>query len=111
MERWFDAATSFNPSFAERLPTARSQVNYRLAGACAVAITDVLVIDLKSNAAREGRQTHIDFFSAPPFDGCEPMTIRKSSAAEKSVKRRMGWPSDGRYGGCVMGVPQNLRNR
>jgi len=94
---------------SSKLPVVR--VNHRLAGACVVVIADTLVIDLRINAARDGRQTHIDFFSPLPFDGWEPMIIKMSSAAEKSAKRRMGWPSDGRYGGCVIGVPQNLRNK
>ena len=68
-------------------------------------ITDTLVIDLSMSAAREGRQTHIDFADPCAFHGREPMIARTSNAVEKSAKRRIGWPSGERYGGCVMAVP------
>ncbi len=86
------------------------EVGMGLADACVVEVVDTLVIDLRMNAARVGRQTQTDCFCLPPVDGWEPITIRTSRAAEKSAKRRMGLPSDGRYGGWVMGVPQKFRN-
>jgi hypothetical protein len=71
---------------------------YRLAGPAVIAATLVAgargpVMDLKINAARDGRQTHMEcdeLFDPLALQGWEPITIRTNSAAEKSAKRRMG---------------------
>jgi hypothetical protein len=59
-------------------------------GACFFADT-LVVIDFSMRAARDGRQTHMDFLAELlPFQGREPMPTRMSRATVKSARRRMG---------------------
>ena len=60
-------------------------------GVCFFVLADTLVvIDLIMRAAREGRQTHMDFLDELPCQGREPMPTRMSRATVKSARRRMG---------------------
>jgi hypothetical protein len=59
-------------------------------GACFFVLADTLVIDLNIRAARDGRQTHMDFLDELPCQGREPMPTRMSRATVKSARRRMG---------------------
>ncbi|HEX3472688.1 MAG TPA: hypothetical protein VHT28_16015 [Silvibacterium sp.] len=56
----------------------------------ATLVVDVPVIDLRINAARDGRQTHMDLFDWPPCQGWEPATTTTNRTAVKIAKRRMG---------------------
>jgi hypothetical protein len=55
-----------------------------------VLAATLVVMDLSMRAAREGRQTHMDFLDELPCQGREPMPTRMSRATVKSARRRMG---------------------
>src|ERR1700744_3813647 len=67
-------------------------------------------MDFSINPARDGRQTQKSFVE-PLWAGREPMATMTSRTAAKIAKRRIGRSSGGRYGGCVMVVPQKLQNK
>jgi hypothetical protein len=78
--------------------------------ACTVLTVDRFTMDFSINPARDGRQTQKSFVE-PLWAGREPMATMTSRTAAKIAKRRIGRSSGGRYGGCVMVVPQKLQNK
>jgi hypothetical protein len=59
-------------------------------GAAVFVTTAVLVMDFSIKPARDGRQTHQDFFEELAFQGWEPAMTTVSRTVAKIAKRRMG---------------------
>jgi hypothetical protein len=76
-------------------------------GACAVVEPDVVVIDFIISAARDAMHAHRDLSWLLTARGRDPTTTKRSRTVAKIVKRRIGRPPDGGYGGGVIRVPQN----
>jgi hypothetical protein len=85
-------------------------VNRCVDGSCVLALADILVTDLMIKLARDATQTQKDFFDAATLRGWDPMPTKMMTVrtVAKIANRRIGLPSDERYGGWVMGVPQNF---
>ncbi len=81
----------------------------RTEAACTVVTVGLLTMDFSINPTRDGTQTQKEPLALTRCAGREPTATMTIKTAAKIAKRRIGRSSGGRYGGCVMAVPQNFQ--